>query len=77
MPKPTSNVLLTCDGINREQEFPFDQAQAMLQLQVKKKFKEKGYSCWELPPNSKFYFENGDLRRRSDKGANKKEAEKG
>lgn len=71
MGRPTSLVELYCDGLNRKESFPFEQAQGMLRLQEKKKFKQKGYSVWELPSNSKFYFEDGDLRRKSDNRANK------
>jgi len=75
MGRPTSSVELTCDALNRKEFFPFDQAQGLLRLQEKKKFKQNGYSIWELTTNSKFYFEHGDLRRKSNKGANKKEAQ--
>lgn len=77
MPKPTSKVELFCDALNRTQKFPFDQAQNMLRLQEQKKFKERGFSVWELTENSKFYFENGDLRKRSSRAANKAKTEEG
>jgi len=77
MPRPTSKVELHNDAINKIQLFSFVHAQNLLILQERKKYKQKGYSVWELPENSKFYFENGSLRKRSNSGANKAEAEKG
>ena len=74
MGRPTSTVELHCDAGNKVQVFDFEQGQELLRLQERKKLKNKGYSCWELPGNSKFYFENGDLRRKSDNRANKAEA---
>ena len=74
MGKPTSKVELSCDALNRKELFPFEQAQGTLRIQERKGFKRRGFSVWELPENSKFYFENGDLRAKSDRGANKEKA---
>jgi hypothetical protein len=75
MPKPTSKVVLSCDALNRTDELEFDHAQNLLRLQEKKKFKARGFSVWELPENSKFYFKDGDLRKRTNKAPDKDQAE--
>jgi hypothetical protein len=77
MGKPTSKIELHCDAGNQVRLFDFDHAQNTLRIQARKKLAEKGYSCWYLPKNSKFIFENGSLRKKSNNGANKASTKEG
>ena len=62
-------IKLDCKALQIEgKEFAIEHAQALLSLE-----KEKGFSNWELSPDSGYTFNDGTIKR-SDKGADKKSA---